>query len=260
MKYGLKLWSIDGKDLFKQAIQLFNKKKIDFVELYIVPDSFVSRKHEVLNELKNIPTAIHAPHSEHNFDVFKLDDSKIKFFKNQIIKSADFLNSKFIIIHAETGSSHELFKQNIKKINDKRILIENMPKFGIDKEICFGHSYDQLKFIRDCGLEFCLDLGHAIKSALAQNLDYKEFIKKLILNLNPCYFHISNGKIDNVMDEHRDLFDGEFDIKWLKETLIEVEEKKEVYLVFETPKGKNGLENDIKNMDYFRLCGKQNYL
>ena len=249
MKYGLKIWSIDKKELFKEAVQLFKRGKIDFIELYIVPDSFVLEKSDFLNELKNIPIILHAPHSVHNFDVFKLDASKIELFKNQVIKTADFLNSKFIIVHAEAGDSQEIFKKNIKKINDKRILIENMTKIGINNELHFGYSYKQLKFIKDCGFNFCLDFSHAIKSAISQNLDYKEFIKKLIFELNPSYFHICNGKMNTEKDEHMDLFDGEFDIRWIKKTLIGL--KKDVYLVFETPKGKNGLENDIKNIDYF---------
>jgi len=251
MRYGLKFWTTNKKDLFKETVQLFKKKEIDFIELYVVPDSLLSEGRDILNDLKNIPTVVHAPHGEHNFNVFELDDSKIEFFKNQIIKTADFLNSKFIIVHAEVGDSYEIFKENIRKINDRRILIENMPKVGVNDELCFGYSYRQLKFIRDCGFNLCLDLAHAVKSAISQNLDYKEFIKKLIFELNPFYFHISNGKLSTAKDEHRDLFDGEFDIKWMKETLLGLEKKKDVYLVFETPKGEKGLENDIKNINYF---------
>jgi len=251
MRYGLKFWTTNKKDLFKEAVQLFKKKEIDFIELYVVPNSLLSEGHDILNDLKNIPTVIHAPHGEHNFNVFELDDSKIEFFKKQIIKTADFLNSKFIIVHGEVGDSYEIFKENIRKINDRRILIENMPKVGLNNELCFGYSFEQLKFIRDCGFNLCLDLAHAVKSAISQNLDYKEFIKKLIFELNPFYFHISNGKLNTAKDEHRDLFDGEFDIKWMKEMLLRLDEKKDVYLVFETPKGEGGLENDIKNINYF---------
>lgn len=248
LKYGLKLWSTD-EHLFGEAVRLFKKKKIDFVELYIVPGSLPAEKPELLKDFKNIPTTLHAPHSEHNFDVFTLDDSKVEIFKNQVIKIADFLESKFIVVHAEAGDSQEIFKKNIGRINDRRIIIENMTKIGMNDELHFGYSYEQLKFIKDLGFNFCLDFSHAIKSAVSQNLDYKEFIKKLISGLNPFYFHICNGKMDNDKDEHRNLFDGEFDLKWIKKTLIEL--KKDVYLVFETPKGENGLENDIKNMNYF---------
>lgn len=253
MKYGLKIWSTDKKDLFKEAVELFKKKEIDFVELYVVPDSLVLGESDILNDLKDILTTIHTPHTEHDSDVFELDDSKMQFFKNQIIKTADFLDSKFIVVHAEAvGDSSETFRENMKNINDRRVLIENMPKIGTDDKFCFGYSNEQLKPIKDYGFNFCFDFAHAIKSAIGQNINPKEFVEKLILELNPSYFHLSSGRMNTPMDEHMNLFDGEFDIKWIKETLLGLEEKKDVYLVFETPKGENGLENDIKNMKYFR--------
>ena len=157
MKYGLKLWSIDKKELFREAAQLFEKKEIDFLELYIVPNSFVLGESDTPNMLKDIPTILHAPHMEHGFDVFILDDSKIEIFKKQVIKTADFLNSKFIVVHAALGDSQKDFEENIKKINDPRLLIENMTKIGLENEICFAHSYLQLKLIKDSGFNLCLD-------------------------------------------------------------------------------------------------------
>lgn len=253
IKFGLKIWSTDNKELFEEAARLFERKEIDFVELYVVPDTLVLGKSEILEILKNIPTTIHCPHTGHNFDVFTLDDEKIKLFENQVIKVADFLGSKYIIVHSGIGDSSEIFKENIKKINDKRILVENLAKVGTvqtSEVVCFGYSDEQLKFIKNLGFNFCFDFSHAIKSAISQKIDYKEFVKKLIFELDPFYFHICNGRTDFVRDEHRDLFDGEFDLKWIKEILLGL--KKDVYLVFETPKGKNGLGNDIKNMKYFR--------
>ncbi len=252
IKYGLKIWSINNNDLFKEAAELFKRKEIDFVELYIVPDSLSSGKSEVLNYLRDIPTTIHAPHEDHDFDIFKLDDSKVEFFKKQIIGTADLLNSKFIVVHAAGGDSQEIFKEKVDKIKDKRILIENMPKIGLNDEICFGYSYNQLKFIKNCGFDLCLDLAHAVKSALSQKIDYKKFIEKIIADFELIYFHISNGSLNNMKDEHKNLFDGELDIKWIKKTLVGLMAKKDVYLVFEVPKGPNGLENDVKNMRYFR--------
>ncbi|MDP3883020.1 MAG: TIM barrel protein [Candidatus Staskawiczbacteria bacterium] len=250
IKYGFKIWSTDKKEMFSTASQLFKKGQIDFIELYIIPNSVNQKNGGILDILRGVPTTIHAPHSAHNFDVFWLNDSDVELFKNQILKTADFLGSKFIVVHAESGDSYTKFKKNIAKIKDKRILIENMPKFDMEKNICFGHSFLQLKFFKDCGFDICLDFGHATRSAVSQKIDYKEFIKKIILELNPSYFHICNGKLDE-NEDHRDLFDGEFDVKWMKNILLSLAKKKNIYLVFETPKGKNGLENDIKNINYF---------
>ncbi|MEK7658937.1 MAG: hypothetical protein AAB352_03685 [Patescibacteria group bacterium] len=248
IKCGLKIWS-SNKDLFSQAVELFQTGKIDFIELYIVPDSLAGNS--ILKDFKKIPITIHATHMEHGFDVFLLDDKKIKFFKNQIIKIADLLNSKFIVMHADEGDSNEDFKRNIEKIKDSRMLIENLPKVNLESKTCYASTYKQLKFIKDCGFKFCFDFSHAIKSAISQKINYKEFVEKLIEELNPNYFHICNGRLNNDKDEHLDLFDGEFDIKWIKNILVKLSEKKDIYLAFETPKGKNGLENDIKNIDYF---------
>lgn len=244
IKYGLKLWSVN-KELFSEAVELFKKGQVDFIELYIVPDS-LSSKGDIL---KDVLTTIHAPHMGHDFSVFGLDEKKVRFFKEQVIKTADFLESKFIVVHAEGGDSKDIFKKNIKKINDKRILIENSMKFGKDD---FGYSLVQLKFIKECGFDFCFDFAHAIKTAIGQKIDYKKFIEEIVSGISPFYFHLSNGCIEVATDEHRDLFDGEFDIKWIKEKLSELAEKRDIYLVFETPKGENGLENDIKNINYFR--------
>lgn len=250
--YGLKIWSTNRNDLFREAVQLFRQKKFDFLELYLVPGSLDPEKLEILSEFKKqkVPVTIHCPHDVHNFDISKLDYQKEELFKNLVLKTADFLGSKYIVVHPGLGDSYKIFEENIQKINDKRILIENMAKVGPNPGVGFGHSLEQLKFIRGLGFNFCLDFSHAVKSAASQKIDYKKFIEELISALNPSYFHICNGQKDYEIDEHRDLFDGEFDIKWIKEILLGL--KKDVYLVFETPKVGDNLENDIKNIKYFQ--------
>ena len=249
LQYGLKIWTTD-KDSFQEALELFKNGEIDFAEIYIVPDSFLRKE---LKVLKKIPTIIHSVHESHNFNIFKLQDFKIELFKNQVVKTADFLKSRFIILHSGIGGAQDLFKKNIAKIYDKRILMENMPKIATDGKTCFGYSLEQLKFIKeDCRLNFCLDFGHAIKSAVSQKLDYKDYIKSLIYHLKPSYFHLAGGEKKNEKDEHLNLFEGDFDAVWIKKTLESLAKNQSVYLVFETPKSKNNLENDIKNIDYFK--------
>jgi len=252
MKYGLKIWSTNT-ELFNEAVSLSKKGDFDFIEIYIVPNSIADKKLNI-SGFKGVLTAIHTTHMEHGFNIFELDDLKLDFFQEQVVKTANFLGSKFIILHPDAGESREIFKKNVKKIKDERILIENMPKIGLNNELCFGYSFEQLKFINGLGFDICLDFGHAIKSAMSQKINYKKFIERIILELNPFYFHITNGRADNEKDEHMDLFGGDFDIKWIKKTLQKLKGKrqKEAYLVFETPKGKRGLKNDIKNINYFR--------
>jgi len=258
IKYGIKIWSIN-KERFQPAVDLYKQNRIDFGEIYLVPSAVPLENLEVL---KQMPFELHAPHFTHKFNLMELDDRQLQIFKNQVIKTADFLNSQFIVVHPGIGDSKEIFKKNSAKIFDKRVLIETMAVIGfvgqggnkIDEGVvCFGHSQEQLQFInKECGFGICLDLAHSIAAAVSVGVDYKDFLMSLINSLQPIYFHISGGYENSEEDEHLNIFDGNLDIKWIKKTLLNYSKDKDIYLVFETPKTGNGLENDIKNIDYFR--------
>jgi len=258
IKYGIKIWSTN-KEWFQPAVDLFKQSKIDFGEIYLVPDSFRLKELEIL---KQMPFEVHAPHFTHGFNLLELNDNQIQLFKNQVIATADFLKSRFIIVHPGIGDSKDVFKKNSAEVADKRVLIESMAKIGfvgqggnkLDEGVeCFGHSIAQLRFIKqECGFNICLDISHIIAGAVSQKLEYKDFIESLLNTLQPFYFHISGGRINCEYDEHLNIFDGDFDIKWIKKTLLRHSKDKDIYLVFETPKTGNGLDNDIKNIQYFK--------
>lgn len=266
LKYGLKLWS-KNKPWFREAVDLCKKGTVDFIELYIVPNSFSLKELEIL---KAVPVSLHAPHWEHDFNIFELNEAKIKLFQEQVVGTANFLNSKYIIVHAGIGESKEIFKTKItplmkcsipgiehRRLSKGRLLIENMTKIGLESiagRLCFGYSLEQLKFIKEeCGFEICLDFSHAARAALSQKLDYKNFIQSLILELNPSYFHICGTKFNTKEDEHQDLFDSDLDIVWAKKILLDLARAQDIYLVFEVPKPKKqGLKNDINNINYFK--------
>jgi len=242
IKYGIKLWTIN-KYCFPKAVKLYQDGLIDFVELYVVPDETFKND---LDILRNMPVHIHAPHSLHNFNIFELDKEKIDLFQGQVIELADFFNSKYIILHAGIGNDPKIFRKNIAKIYDKRITIENNPKMGLNDKICFGYSYNQLKFIKEkCKLNICLDINHAIKSAVSEKKDYKKYIKDLF-KLNPKICHISDGTLKIEKDEHLGIGDGDYDFnflgKCLKESNIE-------YVTMETPNTDlNSLKEYLENL------------
>ena len=66
MYYGLKLWSQNPSYLFDEAIALQQKGMANFLELYIVPDSFDESQFE---KLKHIPITLHATHESHGFNI-----------------------------------------------------------------------------------------------------------------------------------------------------------------------------------------------
>ena len=245
IKYGLKLWS-KNKEWFPKAISLYNEGIIDFIEFFIVPNTL--REVEILKE---VPIVIHAPHFTFGFNISNLTEDSLSIFKEQVIKTADFFNSEYIIVHAGVGKEQEVFQENVAKLQDKRILIENMPRRGFvasDGDLCFGSTVDDLEFIKkECGLDICFDFSHACSSAFSQGLDYKEYISTLLEKLNPFYFHISGNEKETEQDKHMNLYESAIDIKWMKEKIKD----KDIFLVVETPK-KDGLKNDQKNIMYLR--------
>lgn len=255
IKYGLKIWSAN-KGLFQEAADLVKNGTADFIELYTVPGNLDEKDLEIF---KNVIVTLHAPHETHDFNIFYFDQAKIDFFNKQVAKTADFLNSPYIVLHAGVdrdgaGVKENIFKENAAKIYDKRILIENLTKAAIGGGVCSGHSIKQLRFIKeDCGFDLCFDLVHAAKAAVEQKLDYKEFIQQAIADFAPFYFHICGTELaGRSEDEHLNLFEGDFDVRWAKEKLVALAKGKDIWLVFEVPKVADNLKNDIKNIEFFR--------
>ncbi|MBU0459995.1 MAG: hypothetical protein KJ771_04260 [Nanoarchaeota archaeon] len=66
-------------------------------------------------------------------------------------------------------------------------------------------------------------------------------------------FHISGGHNDKEKDEHLNLWEGNIDLKFIKECIQNSENK---LVTFETPKENiSSLNGDIKNINYFKeIC------
>lgn len=254
IKYGLKIWSTDKK-WFKEAADLIALGKANFVEIYLVPNFFKLKEFDIFKQ-NNIPIALHAPHTSHNFDVFSLTGESLQIWQEQVLETADYLKSQFIIAHAGVGDDKNIFKRESLKIKDKRVLIESMPYKGfvdLGGVFCFGYTKEQLNFIhKECGFEICFDVCHAVASSASQKIDPYDFINDCIDLLQPKYFHLAGGNIEDEIDKHLDLWEGSFDYKFLKEKLIQIAQAEDVFLVFETPKIGKGLENDLKNIEYFK--------
>lgn len=261
-KYGIKIWSAN-KDWFSLVVELIKQGKADFVEIYLVPGSFKLSDFEIFKQ-NNIQVSLHAPHTRHNFDVFNLTKESLDIWNNQIIKTADYLKSPFIVVHPGVGDNKEVFKQESAKIKDTRVLMESMIKIGFVgvKEggvMCFGYSKEELEFIyKDCGFDICFDVCHSLASAVWQKINPYNFINDCIDLLQPRYFHLAGGNIEDETDKHLDLWEGTFDYKFIKEKLLPISEQKDLFLVFEVPKKNNdlekgnGLANDLKNINYFQ--------
>ncbi|MBW2996317.1 GNAT family N-acetyltransferase [Candidatus Woesearchaeota archaeon] len=244
IKKGLKIWSTNMK-WFDQAKKLFDNKKIDYIELYVVPGSF----EKSILKLKglNVPMIIHAPHSFHNFNLadWSLHKSNISKFE-EVKKFAKELNAPKIIVHPGYNGDINSTIECLDKFNYKDILIENQSKIGLNNEEMICYLPKDIKLLLDKRRGFCLDFSHVYKAAASLNKDPKELINEF-LKLNPYMFHICDGDSSVEKDEHLSLGEGNFDLEFLKKGIRNSEAK---MVSFEVPK-KGELDNDIKSIEYF---------
>lgn len=240
MKIGIKLWSTNS-DLYEDFIELYNKKLVDYLEIKYIPGH-----RQKLNLLKknNIPIILHTQNYMDDGTCFSSNEfEKNKKLFQEILEVADLVNAEGIIMHPEVGTE-ENFVKFLKSIDSSKIIIENMPQKSF-KGTAIGFDFNSLKkFIEAGKCRFCLDFCHAIKSAAFQGVDYKAYVEKL-LELKPYMFHICDGHSTQILDEHLNLGEGDFNLKFLKSKIMD----KPVTL--EVPK-KDGLNNDIKNINFFK--------
>lgn len=243
IKYGLKLWT-SNYSLFPEAVKLFEEKKIDFIELYLNPEKVLSD--EELLVLKNIPVTIHHPHG-FGFHEFILGEEQLRLWK-ETIHAADVLHTDVIVLHPGGEKTFEDFASELKKIDDPRIYLESMPGYNGMGQPMFGYKLEDLEKLHELK-PICFDLCKAVKAAWRLEMDYKEYIQKAVATLAPRYFHISGCDVNEKLDQHKDVFDSDMDFSWIKRLLETISE--DIRVVFETPKGEK-LENDLKNMQFFR--------
>lgn len=212
-KFGLKLWSIND-NYIPEAVRLYNKKYFDYIELYIVPKTF--DKYASLWKEMNIPIEIHAPHSEHGMNLALNDyyDHNVELFA-ETKKFADYLGSNYIVTHLGISGTIEEATRQINKINDNRIVIENKPYDTMYKDgsIGRGHSVEEIQYVLEAtGRHFCLDIEHCFCASNALGIDNFKYLSRF-LQLNPLFFHLTDGKKGTTVDTHTNLGKGELDLK-----------------------------------------------
>ncbi|MFC1894512.1 sugar phosphate isomerase/epimerase family protein [Candidatus Dependentiae bacterium] len=219
-KIGLKLWSTN-KYYSQDIIKFYDQGLFDYIELFAYPASY--KDTISLWKSFDIPYIIHGAHSNFGFNLSKKDCSKTNIkLADEAKRFADKLNAEIIIFHPGIdGDIKETVKQ-FNKIKDERVIVENKPYYTIDKKlVCNGNSPEEIDFVlKNTGIGFCLDFGHAICSANAQNKDWFSYLKEF-LEFNPKMFHLSDGDITGVIDQHRHLGDGSFDYKRIFSVLQE---------------------------------------
>jgi len=246
IRYGLKLRS-DNVPWFPEARRLFDAKRFDFIELAHNPDvPFVENG---LVQLLGLPMTVHSP-TGHGFHEFVLGDEQFAIWRDTL-RIAETVNSSIVVLHPGNEHTVDSFLEQLEKIDDPRILIENMAGIDLNGKPMFGQRLEDLVEIRRTK-GICFDIEKAVKAAAYQNMDWITFIEDGIRLLQPAYFHISGGDANSPMDEHKDVWQSTYDVARVKRMLEKISDGQDISLVFEVPKRDGGLQNDMKNMDYFR--------
>ena len=240
MKYGLKLWSINTV-LIDEAVRLIDEKVFDYIELFVIPDS------EITPFLIDVPYIIHIPHEKFGVNIGAPSVNEYTLQKiDESIIWADQLNAKHLILHAGHSSMHHATNL-LRELSDSRLLIENMPKVGLDGEAMIGYSPAQIEeLIGDSDIGVCLDFGHAVKAAVSLGVDYKGYVQGF-MRLEPRVFHVSDGRLSGERDEHMGIGEGEYDFGFLMRC---VERSRSEMVTMETPRvSQCSLAEDVGNVE-----------
>ncbi len=71
-----------------------------------------------------------------------------------------------------------------------------------------------------------------------------------LLELKPAMFHISDGNLNNEVDEHLTLGEGNFDIKFFLDCIIKNRNKLVTIETFR--KNNKSFDEDIRNLEYLK--------
>jgi len=242
--FGLKLWSIN-RDIIGKAIEIIEDDIFHYIELTPIPNTEITPFLE-----SNLPYIIHITTERYGVNIA---DTKKKQFNVRAIQNciewADKLDAQYLILHPGFGMIESTI-DFLSDSNDRRFLIENMPKVGLNGERMIGYTPEQMKKLIANKFGLCLDLNHAIKAAVSLRKSYKEFIEEF-LKLDPTLFHVSDGKLNNEKDEHLDIDAGDYDFEFLMSCVNEAKSK---CMTLETPRTNlNSLNEDFKNLERLML-------
>jgi len=211
-KIGLKLYSTNHHYV-QEAARLVEQGFCDYIELLIIPGSY--QEHATAWVNLNVSFVIHAPCLRQGFNLAQKDFFQTNMqIAKEVLQFADTLKADKIIFHPGIAGEVEETVRQLKVINDSRIVIENLPKISLEKDLpCNGHSPEEIAWImKETGVGFCLDAGHAVYAANAQGVNQIDYLKQFLL-LNPTMFHLTDGDWDGVYDKHEHLGTGSFELK-----------------------------------------------
>lgn len=212
LSFGLKLWS-NNDHYVDEAICLFEKEIYQYIELYMLPGT--EKKMVEMWRGLDIPYVVHAPHFLAGLNLAKREQKETNFrLLEETRRFADELSAEKIIVHPGIGGDIQETVMQIKETNEPRLLVENKPYYAIiDDLICNGTTPGEIEFVmKESGIGFCLDIGHAFCAARGLKKEPMGFLNGF-LSLKPEMYHLTDGDYESVYDMHDHIGTGNYDIK-----------------------------------------------
>lgn len=228
MKIGVKTYSSP------EFLKHFGKE-VDFFEVMVADGN----NYDFVKTLSK-PVVIHAQHETlgiNNADSTQIAKNTASFESAR--KVADSCKAKRIILHPgrinDKNCSRETFVSFVKKLKDKRILVENL----IGNYLCTTPE-ETASIMKATGAGLCLDINHAIFTALALKQDPLDMIREFV-ELKPVHYHLGGQRMRVGDMAHLSFQDSDLDIVGI---LKLIPEDAEITLEVSTDIKK--VENDIK--------------
>ncbi len=215
---------IIGLKYYPDKIELARKlqNEVDFFEVMAKQDE--RNNVEAFGKLKAPVKIVHCEHTTFGVNISDRDKHDFNMRSVRFAQEmADKFGSKYIIIHPGTKLNEKCSLENIiefyKELDDKRILVENLPYIGNFKGMrveTFGRLPEEIKKImRLGGVGFCYDFEHSWTVASVLKKDIKEFAKEFI-RLGPSMYHFADSIVGRETDSHLNFGDGNADVSFFK--------------------------------------------
>jgi deoxyribonuclease-4 len=230
--------------LLDEAHLLIETGVFQYVELMPVPNTDVTPFLEY-----DFCYIIHVTTEQYGFNIADKEkkEANMKII-DECIRWADTLDARYVVLHPGFGSLDTALTF-LESLDDRRILVENMPKVGLRNESMVGHTPLHISTLMGDTSGFCLDFGHAIKAAISEGREYKEYVREF-MTLKPNMFHLSDGTLSNEKDEHLAVGSGDYDFSFLMKCI-----PPSAYATVEIGRHTDSLEEDVKSVEKLRQWG-----
>jgi len=239
--FGLKIFS-NNAGAIDEINRLYDNKTAQYAEIYYLFGTEIKQFKRC-----NAPIVLHCDHGLKGLNIGE-KKKKNKGMIELLIKAIDELDARCAIVHAGFGDK-SVAQEFLESIDERRIIIENMPKLGINGEKMIGFDKEGLEFITKRKFSTCLDFSHAARAALSLKKDYVSLVNEL-LELNPRIFHLSDADFNSEKDNHLKLGEGELDMGFIKNC---IEKNDSSMVTLEIPKKeKDSFNEEIESIEFLK--------